>query len=155
MTVPRHVYEKIKKISEVSHSFESKNFRAARDNEVAQMLGMTKNAYAELKREIFAGQVSLDEQDEAKMESTYNEMNEQYMPSYQYERIHICQEIYRLLALLSEREQQILNLYYKYEYYLKEIAHELGISESRVSQIHKNLLKKLKKEFERLSLPIF
>jgi RNA polymerase sigma factor for flagellar operon FliA len=37
---------------------------------------------------------------------------------------------------LPERERLVLALYYDEELNLKEIGHVLGVSESRVSQIH-------------------
>ncbi|HIZ52988.1 MAG TPA: FliA/WhiG family RNA polymerase sigma factor [Candidatus Enterococcus avicola] len=49
---------------------------------------------------------------------------------------------------LAEREQIILNLYYKEELTLKEIAEILGISIARVSQIHGKIISKLKMSIE-------
>lgn len=46
---------------------------------------------------------------------------------------------------LDEREQTILNLYYKEELTLREIGEILSISLSRVSQIHGRILLKLRK----------
>ena len=45
---------------------------------------------------------------------------------------------------LPERERLILDLYYKEELTLKEIAGVLGVSLSRVSQIHGKTLLKLR-----------
>jgi RNA polymerase sigma factor FliA len=44
---------------------------------------------------------------------------------------------------LSERYQKVLRLYYTRELTMKEIGLELGINESRVSQIHKSALEKM------------
>ena len=49
-----------------------------------------------------------------------------------------------MLETLKEREQLIIQLYYYEELNLKEISEMLGISESRISQIHKKLLRKLR-----------
>ena len=49
---------------------------------------------------------------------------------------------------LAEREQIILNLYYKEELTLKEIAEILSISIARVSQIHSKIISKLKTSIE-------
>lgn len=48
------------------------------------------------------------------------------------------------LETLNEREQLIIQLYYFEELNLKEISAILDISESRISQIHKKLLAKIK-----------
>ena len=52
------------------------------------------------------------------------------------------------IALLTEREQIILNLYYKEELTLKEISEVLGVSIARVSQIHGKIISKLKLTIE-------
>ena len=49
-----------------------------------------------------------------------------------------------MLETLKDREQLIIQLYYYEELSLKEISDMLNISESRISQIHKKLLKKLR-----------
>lgn len=54
------------------------------------------------------------------------------------------------IASLSDKEQKVLMLYYFDEYMLKEIGQELGISESRVSQIHTKALLKLRGRLENL-----
>lgn len=51
-----------------------------------------------------------------------------------------------ILNKFSEREGLIIQLYYFEELNLKEISSILEISESRISQIHKKLLKKIKDE---------
>lgn len=48
------------------------------------------------------------------------------------------------IGRLTEREQLVLNLYYKEELQLKEIAEILGVTLSRVSQIHGKILIKLR-----------
>jgi RNA polymerase sigma factor FliA len=44
---------------------------------------------------------------------------------------------------LSERDQLVLNHYYKQELTLKEISREIAVSESRVSQIRSAAVEKL------------
>jgi RNA polymerase sigma factor for flagellar operon FliA len=48
------------------------------------------------------------------------------------------------IETLSERERQVLNLRYRDDLMLKEISRELGLSESRVSQIHVGAQRKLR-----------
>lgn len=50
----------------------------------------------------------------------------------------------RALEALSQQERKVLTLYYYEELMLKEIGKKLGVSESRVSQIHTQALLKLK-----------
>ncbi len=59
----------------------------------------------------------------------------------QEELVEIIQEI---LEKLDEREQLVIQLYYFEELNLKEIAEVLEITESRISQIHKEIIKKIR-----------
>ncbi len=60
------------------------------------------------------------------------------------ERQALLERVSEVLETLKEREQLIIQLYYYEELNLKEISDMLGISESRISQIHKKLLRKLR-----------
>ena len=52
------------------------------------------------------------------------------------------------IAMLNEKEKLVIALYYKEQLKIKEIAHIMGISDPRVSQIHSGALRKLKKHLE-------
>ncbi len=52
--------------------------------------------------------------------------------------------IEQALAVLNEREQRVIQLYYEYELSLREIAAVLGLTEARVCQINKAALQKMK-----------
>ncbi|WP_297194084.1 RNA polymerase sigma factor FliA [uncultured Campylobacter sp.] len=60
------------------------------------------------------------------------------------EKEFFLQKINEILDTLKERDQLILQLYYYEELSLKEISEILDISESRISQIHRRLIKKLR-----------
>ncbi len=51
-----------------------------------------------------------------------------------------------ILTTLSDREQTIIQLYYFEELNLKEISEILDISESRISQLHKKLMKQIREK---------
>jgi len=48
------------------------------------------------------------------------------------------------LSKMSKREQMVIQLYYFEELSLKEIAEILDITESRISQIHKDIIRKIR-----------
>ena len=52
--------------------------------------------------------------------------------------------ITKILRDFSERDQMIIQLYYFEELTLKEISEILDITESRISQIHKEIIRKIK-----------
>ncbi len=60
------------------------------------------------------------------------------------EKQALLDRVSEVLETLKEREQLIIQLYYYEELSLKEISDMLNISESRISQIHKKLLRKLR-----------
>ena len=49
-----------------------------------------------------------------------------------------------ILSTLSQREQMVVQLYYFEELNLSEISEILGITESRISQINKEVVKKIR-----------
>ncbi len=60
------------------------------------------------------------------------------------EREELVSVIQNILSSYSQREQMIIQLYYFEELTLKEISEILNITESRISQIHKSVLQKIK-----------
>jgi RNA polymerase sigma factor for flagellar operon FliA len=62
------------------------------------------------------------------------------------EQEELIESIKKVLKTLSEKEQLIIQLYYFEELSLKEISEILGVSESRISQIHKKVISKLREE---------
>ena len=62
------------------------------------------------------------------------------------ERDELVDVIKRILGKYSEREQMIIQLYYFEELTLKEISSILDITESRISQIHKSVIRKIQNE---------
>jgi RNA polymerase sigma factor for flagellar operon FliA len=62
------------------------------------------------------------------------------------EKDELIEIVKKILSKFDEREGLIIQLYYFEELNLKEISAILEISESRISQIHKKLLKKIREE---------
>ena len=62
----------------------------------------------------------------------------------QVEKEQLIDVIKNVLSAYKEREQMIIQLYYFEELTLKEISEVLNITESRISQIHKSVIHKIK-----------
>ncbi len=60
------------------------------------------------------------------------------------EREELIAVIKKILSSYKEREQLIIQFYYFEELTLKEISEILNITESRISQIHKSIIQKIK-----------
>jgi RNA polymerase sigma factor for flagellar operon FliA len=66
----------------------------------------------------------------------------------QFEDVELKRWLVQTLKELPERERMVLTLYYYEELTFKEIGKVLGISESRVSQIHSEVITRLKQLFK-------
>ncbi len=65
----------------------------------------------------------------------------------QFEDEELKEHLVKSLKQLADRERMVVTLYYYEELTFKEIGKVLGISESRVSQIHSEVISKLKELF--------
>jgi RNA polymerase sigma factor for flagellar operon FliA len=65
-------------------------------------------------------------------------------PDLQYERDEVKNRVRNAIATLPHREQRVIALYYYNEVTMKDIGAELGVNESRVSQLHARAIRRLR-----------
>lgn len=65
-------------------------------------------------------------------------------PDLQYERGEVRERVRVAIATLPAREQRVIALYYYNEVTMKDIGSELGVNESRVSQLHARAIRRLR-----------
>jgi RNA polymerase sigma factor for flagellar operon FliA len=65
-------------------------------------------------------------------------------PDYAYEKTEVRDRVRGAIEALPPREQRVIALYYYGEVTMKEIGTELGVNESRVSQLHARALGRLR-----------
>ncbi|MGL5976724.1 MAG: lateral flagellar system RNA polymerase sigma factor LafS [Aeromonas sobria] len=65
-------------------------------------------------------------------------------PTTESDDVDMAMTISKVLSTLDKREQLLLSLYYQQELNMKEIALVLGLTESRVCQLHKQCVLQLK-----------
>jgi RNA polymerase sigma factor FliA len=65
-------------------------------------------------------------------------------PDMQYERDEVKARVRNAIATLPVREQRVIALYYYNEVTMKDIGAELGVNESRVSQLHARAIRRLR-----------
>lgn len=65
-------------------------------------------------------------------------------PDHAYERLEVEARVRAAVATLPPRERRVIALYYYREVTMKEIGAELGVNESRVSQLHARALRRLR-----------
>lgn len=141
--MPRSLHRKSREVSSAIREIEQRSGRAASANEVAKAVGMTADEYADLLGEAARGRVvSLD----AQIEDSGEALIEGYHPSPQkhMERAAFRKQLASAIADLPEREKLALSLYYEQDLNLREIGEVMGVSESRVSQIHGQAMLRLR-----------
>ena len=74
----------------------------------------------------------------------YDTQSAQQQPQRDIEKTHFKQALADAIDTLPERERLIISLYYDEELNLKEIGEVLGVSESRVSQLHSQCAARLR-----------
>lgn len=65
-------------------------------------------------------------------------------PDALYEQAEVQARVQKAIEMLPQREQRVISLYYYGEVTMKDIGAELGVNESRVSQLHARALRRLR-----------
>ncbi len=145
--IPRSLRHKNKQLEQSYQELESQLGREPTDNEFAEKMDMTVQELRDnIKKSNLASLISLDEYIEQNNESGKNVVSGEAttMPELQYERKEIKQMLIDSIEKLSDKEKKVITLYYFEDLTLKEISRILGVSESRISQIHAKAVLKLK-----------
>jgi RNA polymerase sigma factor for flagellar operon FliA len=137
---PRSVREKATVVARAARETEGRLGRPPTEAELAATLGLPLAAYRELLDEVApVALVGLDElgPDERGDWQAVGEGHEPLGVLLARERAGLVADAIRRLP---EREQLLLSLYYRDELTMKEVGAVLGVTESRVSQLHTQAL---------------
>lgn len=148
--LPRSLREKAKKIERVSQRLEQELQRDPTAKEIGEELNMTEEEVeSAVKDSLFANILPMDEK--PKNKNDFNEgigytIPDDRAPSpeetiYQQE---LKQELIEGIETLNKKEQMVISLFYHEELTLTEIGEVLHLTTSRISQIHKKAIFKLK-----------
>ncbi|MBI1941573.1 MAG: FliA/WhiG family RNA polymerase sigma factor [Acidobacteria bacterium] len=147
----RDMRKKEKKAESVYRSLELRLGRPPGDVEMARALGITLTKWYRAARELQAvgfdwlrpmSSVRVKEFKETSGESLPADgRDNQFDQCYRREQRDLLN---RALTRLSERERQIVQLYYHHDLTMKQVGSRLGIDESRVSQLHSAALARLR-----------
>ena len=140
--VPRSVRTKAKRIEQANAKLEAKLGRAPTDDELADALDITPDELETMLTKIsFVGVVALDEMlsgtergDSMTLGDTIPDKGQGPVGSFEVEEMR--QLLAESINSMSEREKTVLTLYYYEGLTLSEIGQVLGVTESRVCQIH-------------------
>lgn len=142
---PRSVHKNSRRVAQAMREVENKTGRDARDVDVAQNLGVTLDEYHQIIQDsnsskIFAFE-DLGVNEEAIDCPTNNPITG---PLEGIQRDDFKHKLSKEIEKLPEREKLVLALYYDEELNLREVGEVLGVSESRISQIHSQAMLRLK-----------
>ena len=142
---PRSVHRKSREAAEALRNLEQQRGRDAKASAVAGELGIDIRAYHTILTESSAAHVfSFDQPDEHTGETMSLPQSAEASPSEQVEYQSFRHALAIAIKNLPERECLVMSLYYDEDLNLREIGEILGVSESRVCQIHGQALNRLK-----------
>ena len=147
--IPRTIRQKQKKIDAVIRDIEARYGRSATDEEVSSGLGITEEEYLDWQSQMkITNVVSLNEYleqgSEVPNEASQSRSSQFDSPEEVLERDELKKMLTESLELLTEKERKVIVFYYYEDLTLKEISNILGVSESRISQLHTRALQKMR-----------
>ena len=142
---PRSVHRKSREAAEALRNLEQQSGRDAKASAVAAELGIDIRSYHTILTESSAAHVfSFDQPDEHTGETMSLPQSAEASPGEQVEYQSFRKALALAIKNLPERECLVMSLYYDEDLNLREIGEILGVSESRVCQIHGQALNRLK-----------
>lgn len=142
--LPRSVRRNARMVDEAVRRLEQQLGRTVEENEIATELGMELEEYRQLLSDTNSGnllpfEMLLEEGAEPGVEDT-----SQNTPLQQFLNGEKRDQLVAGIEALPEREKLLMALYYQEELNLKEIGAVLGVTESRVSQLHSQAVSRLR-----------
>jgi RNA polymerase sigma factor FliA len=150
--VPRSVRSRARDIERAIAELEAKIGRAPTDEEIAGKVGITveelEDSLTEISRSSIAAldelwTVSGDGGDQVSLLDTIEDTDGPN-PQDALAQTELREALGEAIARLPEREKLVVTLYYYEELTLREIGEVLGVTESRVSQLHTKAILRLK-----------
>lgn len=133
---PKSVHRKIRDITEAIRSIENQEGRDARDEEVVDKLGISKDEYFKTLQDISSHRVMSWDEIGIDEDAFGHALSENKSVVHdELEKQHFQARLSEAITSLPEREKMIVALYYESELNLREIGSVLNVSESRISQL--------------------
>nr|WP_282099234.1 RNA polymerase sigma factor FliA [Deefgea sp. CFH1-16] len=145
--LPRQARRNMREIERATVQLEQVLGRAALESEIAQKMNLPLTEYQDMLGDARGHQLLHYEDFE---QDGDNDQLDQYAadthnnPAQVLTDAHFRDQLIAGIALLPEREKLLMALYYDEELNLKEIGAVLGVSESRVCQLHSQAIARLR-----------
>jgi len=148
--VPRSARRRAREIESAQAQLQQTLGREPDDDEVADFLGLSRDGLSRAMLDASCAILSmerplamLDGDDSLTLADTIEDGNA-IAPQVEIERGEEREALQQALAALSERDRLVVSLYYYEELTLREISEVLGVTESRVCQLHARAITRLR-----------
>lgn len=149
--VPRRVRTHTREIVALIQQIEQEKGGEATEAEIAERMGVSLQEFQQMLADNNSSQMySVDELQENYADSweMNDEENALLNPLNDAVKQNLIEKITEHIAFIPEREQVLLQLYYLQDLNMKEIGLVLGITETRVSQLHSLAVKRLRSRMD-------
>ncbi|AXA67928.1 RNA polymerase sigma factor FliA [Pseudomonas oryzihabitans] len=142
---PRSVHRNTRMVTDAIRAVETRTGRDAKDSEVAAELKLSLDEYYGILGDTMGSRLfSFDDLMEGGEHGLEESGSHELEPGRGLEDERFRKALADAIANLPERERLVLSLYYDEELNLKEIGEVLGVSESRVCQLHSQCAARLR-----------
>lgn len=143
---PRSMRRQGRAVSAAYAELEQTFNRPAREDEVAAKMGIPLAEFRRLVNDLnILSITALDQSEDDRVTvATRVAIDPAQTPLALYERSELRQSLARAIDTLPKRDREVVALYYLEELSMKEIGSVLGVTESRVSQIHSQAVLRLR-----------
>lgn len=151
--VPRSVRKNQRDIAGAVHALENKLQRAPTDAEIAGHMTLPLQDYHDMLTDVRSAQlVYADDYEAADGDTHYLDRHlkpdDASDPASQLSDRRFREALVAAIENLPEREQYVMSMYYEHDMNLKEIAAVLGVTESRVCQLHSQSVARLRSKLK-------
>ncbi|HKO88564.1 MAG TPA: RNA polymerase sigma factor FliA [Burkholderiales bacterium] len=145
--LPRGVRKTQRTIESAMSKIEQRLGRAAQESEIAAEMGISLREYQEMLDDSHGGQlIYYDDSDDDRDDDFLARRcpDEGPQPQEALHDVRFREALVAAIENLPEREKQLMGMYYEQELNFREIAAVLGVTESRVCQLHSQAVSRLR-----------
>lgn len=145
--LPRSVRREMRRVEAAIQRLEHLNGRPPTEGELAESLGIPLAEYQKLLQEARGHQLIYLEDLAGDGDEDYLERNlagTGLDPLATLEELGLRSALVQAIEVLPEREKMVMSLYYEEDLNLKEIGEVMGVTESRVCQLHSQSIARLR-----------
>ncbi|MBT6539663.1 MAG: RNA polymerase sigma factor FliA [Francisellaceae bacterium] len=142
---PRSVHKNSRMITKAIKDIENNTGRDARDIEVAKQLGISMHEYHQLLVDTTGARLfGYEEYGITTDMISEKNVGSGTSPLERTQRAYLKKDLTNVIGNLPKKEKLVLTLYYDEDLNFKEVGEVLGVSESRISQLHSQAMFRIK-----------